>query len=141
MALHNPQETVSPYVEGTANQGLVRVSFRVQSAGATTAPDFVIPDNAVSAATNASAGVYTVTLANYTKYAGLVSGTVCVLGATGTTVAIGGHLVSYTASTGVLAFDTVRPDTGALTDVANNDWICLDLCMALNAAEATAAAI
>lgn len=142
MPVSNPQPTVSPYVEGTAYNGLVRVSFRIQADG-TSAPNFVIPAGACSAPDQTGTGLYTVTLANFTKYAGLVAGSISILKpVTSTSEAVFAHILSYTASTGVLLFDTYAlGTTPALADVLADDWIMFDLVMALNAAEVVATAV
>lgn len=143
MAITNPT-SVAPYVSGTPNSSLCRVAFRVQSAGAaTTAPDFVIPAGACTTATHASTGVYSVVVAGWQRLGQLVSGQVTVLGATGTTNAVVGHVVSYVTTTGVLTFDTYNlAATPAIAIVADNDWICLDLVFAQDVgAEGTTTAL
>lgn len=144
MAQSNPHATVSPYVVGTAVNGLVAVDFRVQCQATTSDPDFVIPAGAVTAATavDATTGQYTLTLANPLKYADLVCGHVTILAADSETAGLQAHIVSYVAATGVLTImvkDTSADPAGAY--VANNDWICVSLKLALNLADVTATAI
>lgn len=143
MAQSNPHPTVSPYVVGTATNGLVLVAFRVQASVADgTDPDNVIPAGAVTAATSTATGEYSVTLANYTKYAGFISGHITVMSADSETTGKYADITSYTASTGVLVFeikDSSADPAGAY--VVEDGWILVTLVMALNAADVTSTAI
>lgn len=141
MAVNNPQPTVSPYVEGVSKEGLVRVTFRIQT-NTTSAPDKVIPAGAVTAADQTGTGLYSITLANYTKYSGFVGGSVGYYGTTTTTDGIYPHIVSYTASTGVLLVDLYSlAATPALADATDDMWLMCDLVFALNAAEVVSTTI
>ncbi len=139
----SPNNSYAPYISGTATSGTVRVSFRIQT-NTTSAPDNVVPPGAVTAADQTGTGLYTMTLANYTKYAGLISGSVSVgLVATGAE-GLAAHIVSYTASTGVLLVDVYSlggAASDALADVKDDGWILVDLVMATNAADVVSTAI
>lgn len=142
MPATSPNNSYAPYISGTATPGTVRVSFRIQT-NTTSAPDNVVPAGAVTAADQTGTGLYTMTLANYTKYAGLISGSVGVMGATGAE-GLGAHIVSYTASTGVLLVDVYSlggASADALADVKDDNWILCDLVMATDAAYSTSTAI
>lgn len=141
MAITNPT-AAAPYISGTPNSSLCRVAFRCQFV-TDAAPDFVIPAGACTTPVRSSEGVYTLVVANFLKLGTLVSAQITFLGTTGTTDAALAHVVSYTASTGVLAFDTYSlAATPALADVANDQWLMFDLVFAQDVlAEGTATAL
>jgi hypothetical protein len=142
MAVHNPT-AAAPYVEGVPSPGLLRLSFRVQSAGAdTTAPDFQIPAGVLSAATSAATGLYTFTLAAAYRNYVMVSCQASTLAATSETTAQDVKVVSYVPSTGVLTLqgkDTSADPADAY--VANDEWIMVDMVLAQDATYGTAGAI
>jgi hypothetical protein len=141
MAVYNPT-AAAPYVEGSPNYSLKRVSFRCQFV-TDAAPDQVIPAGACTTPVRTSEGLYTLVIPNFLKNGTLVSAHLTVLGAAGVTGARVCQVVSYVASTGVLTFQTADLGaTPAVADVANDEWVMFDLCFAQDvAAEGTTAAI
>jgi hypothetical protein len=142
MPIQNPT-SAAPYVQGSPFPAMLKLAFRVQSAGAaTSAPDFVIPAGVVTAATHASTGLYTLTLAAAYRNYVLVSGHVTVLAADAENTGLQGHIVSYVPSTGVLTI--VTKDTSAdpaVAIVADDQWLCVDLTLAQDVTYGTAGAI
>jgi hypothetical protein len=104
MAVYNPT-AAAPYVEGSPNYSLKRVSFRCQFV-TDAAPDQVIPAGACTTPVRTSEGLYTLVIPNFLKNGTLVSAHLTVLGAAGVTGARVCQVVSYVASTGVLTFQT-----------------------------------
>jgi hypothetical protein len=140
VAITNPT-TVTPYVAGATNSSLARVSFRCQFV-TDAAPDFIIPAGLATTPVRSSEGVYSVVIANYLKLPVLVSGQANLLGAAGTTDGRVISIVSYTASTGVLVFNTYSlAATPALADIANDEWVMFDLLFLQDGSEGTSTAL
>jgi hypothetical protein len=140
MAVSNPTTKV-PYVAGATHTGLARISFRCQF---TTdgAPDVVLPAGVATTPVRTSEGLYSVVIADFLKLPTLVAGSISFFGATGTTDAAIAHIVSYTASTGVLVFNTYSlAATPAVADVANDAWVMFDLVFAQDAADVASGAL
>jgi hypothetical protein len=111
---------------------LITIKARIQSAGATTAPDFQVPAGTFAAATNTVAGVYTVTLREkYPTFVGGIGSVLTAIGTPGTSTAdlvVVFDAAGYDSTTGVLTFTVVGADGGtAAEDVPDNDWIYLEL--------------
>jgi hypothetical protein len=142
MAVTNPT-TAAPKVSGSPHDGLLRLSFRFQSAGAdTTAPDFQIPPGVLLSAASAATGLYTLTLVAAYRNFPLVSCQACTLAATSETTAQTLNVVSYVASTGVLVLqgkDTSADPADAY--IANNEWGMVDMVLSQDPAVGTAGAI
>lgn len=142
MAVNNPT-SVAPYITGTAQQGLLRLSFRFQSAGAdTTAPDFQIPPGILASATSAATGLYTLTLAVAYRNLVMVSCVAGTLAANSETTAQRLAVVSYVPSTGVLILqgkDTSADPADAY--IANNEWGMVDMVLSQDTATGIAGAI
>ncbi len=142
MPVNNPS-AAAPYISGVPQPGLLRLSFRFQSAGAdTTAPDFQIPPGVLASATSAATGLYTLTLAAAYRNFVMVSCNAATLAATSETTAQDVKVVSYVPSTGVLVLqgkDTSADPADAY--VANNEWVMVDMVLAQDITYGTAGAI
>jgi hypothetical protein len=131
MAVTNPT-TKTPYVCGSTHSSLARIGFRCQF---TTdgAPDVVLPAGVATTPVRTSEGLYSVVI---------VAGNISLLGATGTTNGLVCHIVSYTASTGVLVFNTYSlAATPAVADIANDDWVMFDLLFAQDSSDVASGAL
>ncbi len=124
---------LAPYLQMVNAGDLVTVKARIQSAGAATnAPDFQVPAGTFSAATHASTGVYTVTMAQGLRFPVFLGGfghvmTADVANAGGDALV---HIAAdgYVASTGVLTFQVTSADgSTAVEAVADDEWIYLEL--------------
>jgi hypothetical protein len=133
MAVTNPTSKC-PYISGTTHSSLARVAFRCQFV-TDAAPDNVLPAGLATTPLRSSEGVYSVVIADYLKLPVLISAQACLLGAAGTTDGRVVSIVSYTASTGVLVFNTYSlAATPALADIANDEWVMFDLVFAQDGA-------
>lgn len=139
-------------MQSSISEGLVRVCFRFQSAGAATnAPDFVVPTVAlgpVASITHASTGVYAVTLS--TKFPVFVGGHAVVMPNSAAILTVPHWtqlcIADYVPSTGVLtvrntAAAATTDSTIAATIAPDNDWIFCDLVFAMTNAQGAAGAV
>ena len=121
----------APYVEGSPLSGLARLTFRIQAGANGAAPDFVLPAGAAQNIVYTSEGLYSLVIPNFLKYPVYIGGSVSLFGTSGTAGIVDGvvlHVVSYTASTGVLVFRAFSvANSPALADVLEDQWITFDL--------------